>query len=297
MKKFFFKPGLCLMLCVLVSSFLFAGGQKESEEAVPETEKTEILTVFTSILPQKYFAEKIGGNRVHVEVVVGPGESPATYEPTPQQVEHLAKADILFSIGVPFEKAFLPTIESTLDSLEIVDTSEGISKRALDGNPAVKDPHIWLSTRQVQIQAKNMFDALVRIDPEGKADYSKGYDVLIKELKDLDTELSSALAPYKGNKLFVFHPAFGYFGDDYGLSQVAIETGGKEPAPAKLEEIITDAKEQGVRIIFVQPEFSMSSAQAIAEAIDGSVVMLGPLNPDYINNLKSISAEVQKAFD
>ena len=306
MKKFFFKPVLCLMLCVLVSSFLFAGGQKESEEAVPETENTEILTVFTSILPQKYFVEKIGGDRVQVEVFVGPGKSPATYEPDPRQVELLGASEILFTIGVPFEKAFLPKIEGSLPNLKVVDTTEGVERRFLggregqDGTPGhgsgAKDPHVWLSARLVKKQAENIYTALVAADPEGKSAYSEGLEIFLKELDDVDALLAEALAPYEGKKFFVFHPAFGYFGDDYGLTQVAIETGGKEPAPSKLEEIIEQAKEQDVKIIFVQPEFSKSSAQAIAEAIDGSVVMLAPLSPDYINNLKSISDEVKKAF-
>ena len=96
--------------------------------------------------------------------------------------------------------------------------------------------------------------------------------------------------------MFVFHPAFGYFADDYQLKQVAIETGGKEPTPSLLTEIIEQAKEDNVRIIFVQPEFSQNAAQAIAQAINGAVVTISTLNPDYINNLSHIAAELEKAF-
>lgn len=295
--KFSNRSVLCLLMSLAFSFALFAGGQKDSADS-PGNEGESPLAVFTSILPQKYFVEKIGGDRVRTDVLVGPGKSPATYEPGPQQVEALASADILFTIGVPFEKAFLPTIEESLDSLEIVDSSEGVQKRDFHEKKAsMKDPHIWISTRQVKIQAKNIYDALVRLDPEGESEYLDGYEELIKEMDDLDAELRAALAPYKGSTFFVFHPAFGYFADEYGLIQVAIETGGKEPGPSKLEEIIEMAKEQNVKIIFVQPEFSKSSANAIAEAIGGSVVMLSPLNPDYVNNLKSISNELQKAFE
>lgn len=94
----------------------------------------------------------------------------------------------------------------------------------------------------------------------------------------------------------MFHPAFGYFADEFGLKQVAIETGGKEASPSVLEKIIEQAKKEGVKIIFVQPEFSQESGKKIAQAINGTVVMLNPLNPDYINNLKSISLEIEKSF-
>ncbi|WED23839.1 zinc ABC transporter substrate-binding protein [Vibrio sp. JC009] len=253
------------------------------------------VSVYTSILPQRYFVEKIGGERVDVQVLVSPGKSPATYEPTPQQVIDLGKADVFFSIGVPFEKAFLPTLKQTLPSLKITDTTKGIQYRSLvkKNNTKVKDPHVWLSPRLVKIQAKNIYQSLVDIDPEGKAVYQKGYDQLLKEMNDIDRILSDSLASHKGNTMFVFHPAFGYFADDYGLKQVAIETGGKEPAPAKLQQIIANAKKDNVSIVFVQPEFSQNSARAIAQAINGAVVSLSPLNPDYINNLMHIADAVK----
>ena len=258
------------------------------------TDSKQDIKVFVSILPQKYFVEKIAGNRLIVEVLVSPGKSPATYEPTPQQVTDLGNAKALFTIGVPFENAFLPKIHGTLKSLKIVDTSGSIKKRMLE--PETLDPHIWLSPSLVKIQAKNIYNALIEINPSGKSDYKKGYESLIKELDELTALLQKTLKPYAGSTLFVFHPAFGYFADEFGLNQVAIETGGKEPTPQKLTEIIEYAQKKGVKIIFVQPEFSQESAKKIAQAIGGTVIMLNPLNPDYINNLKSISTEIEKAF-
>lgn len=290
------------VLCLSLIMPVFAGGQNETEETKSESS----LTVFTSILPQKYFVEKIGGERVNVNVLVGPGKSPANYEPTPQQVTALGSAKCLFTIGVPFEKAFLPSIESTLGNLTIVDTSAGIEKRKLvahtheeggeDDHNAPDDPHIWLSPRLVKTQAENILNALITLDPAGEDSYRAGYKSLISELDEIDAELEASLTPFAGGTIFVFHPAFGYLLDAYGLQQVAIETGGKEPAPSVLEEIIEHAAEEDVKIIFVQLEFSKAAAQAVAEAIDGAVVTLNPLNPDYINNLRSIADEMKKTF-
>lgn len=274
------------------------------------------LNVFTSIMPQKYFVERIGGDRVNVSVLVLPGKSPATYEPTPDQVVALSKADLFFSIGVPFEKAFIPSIEESLESLKIVDTSLGIKKRSIESNDhgdneehgehhgeedhghseGAPDPHIWMSPVLVKQQALNIYKALSEKDPEGKDVYKKGYDSFIADLDKADAELKKVLAPFKGSTLFVFHPAFGYFADEYGLKQEAIETGGKEPSPSLLESIIKKAKADKVKVIFVQPEFSKKSAKAIANAINGSVIILNPLNPDYLNNILNIADEVKKVL-
>jgi len=293
----------CLIIAVVISLFAVTGCGKV------EDKKTGKINVFTSILPQKYFVERIGGERVNVSVLVGPGKSPATYEPLPEQVIDLSRADIFFTIGVAFEKSFIPKISSSLKTLKIVDTSVGIKRRTIehhdhgpdDGETGehesrMPDPHIWMSVLLVKKQALNIYTALSETDPENKDLYKNNYENFISDLDKIYAELKKTLAPFRGSTLFVFHPAFGYFADEYGLNQVAIETGGKEPAPSELESIIKKAKSEKVRIIFVQPEFSRKSANAVARAIGGAVVILNPLDPDYMNNILHIASEVKKAF-
>ena len=290
-----------LFITVVLITLFFSTGCGRSDEVRPSK-----LNVFTSILPQKYFVERIGGDRVNVSVLVGPGKSPATYEPLPDQVIALSRADIFFTVGVSFEHAFIPKIEKSLQALKIIDTSAGIKKRFLeapgheehgddghDHRERAVDPHIWMSVTLVKKQAENIYNALAEKDPEGRVFYKKNYDDFIAELDRLNDELKQALAPLRGSTLFVFHPAFGYFADEYGLKQVAIETGGKEPSPSALEAVIKKAKSEKVRIIFVQPEFSQKSAKAIAGAIGGTVVVLNPLSPDYIKNIQSIATEIK----
>lgn len=301
---------IILFLMVLIGTISFGKGEEK-------------IKVFTSILPQKYFVEKIGGDRVDVRVLVAPGKSPATYSPTPNQVIDLSSAKVLFTIGVPFENAFLDKVRSNLKTTEIVDTSYGIKKRELeahshgddhhddhhndhheghhdhdhhDAHGSMEDPHVWMSPVLVKHQGKIIYETLAKVDPQGKEEYLKGYEGLVKEMDELDGYVKDKLTPYKGNTVFVYHPAFGYFTDEYGLYQEAIETGGKEPKPATLEKIIEEAKKDNVKIIFVQPEFSQKSANAIANAIDGKVVTLNPLNPDYVNNMKRMADEIQGAF-
>lgn len=313
MKEFLIKKGIMFVLFALLTcSLVYAGGKKENNKE--RSDASPIISVFASILPQKYFVERIGGERVRVDVMVKPGQSPETYEPTPDQIIKLSSSDIFFTIGVPFETQFLPSISASLKNLKIADTSDGVTKRYMKqyeegedhhddhddhghshGEGAL-DPHIWLSPVAVKIQAVNIFNTLSEIDPDGRDYYKNNLDGFIEDLDDVHAQLKEILAPYRGKTIFVFHPAFGYFADEYGLRQEAIETGGKDPAPATLLRIIEKALEEEVRIIFVQPEFPRKSAESVAKAINGSVVVLNPLNPDYLNNLLYLAEEVKKAL-
>jgi zinc transport system substrate-binding protein len=298
------KRSAAFTVIIVFFAFTAASGCSGGSKEDIKSDESGKLQVFVSILPQKYFVEKIGGRRVSVEVMVLPGKSPTTYEPSPNQVTALSRADVFFSIDVPFENIFIPRISESLRSLRIIDTSSGIKKRTLaahvhhEDEPAAGslDPHIWLSPVLVKKQAAIIFNTLVEIDPGSEAVYRKGYTELLAELDGVHEEIREALAPYKGSILFVFHPSFGYFADEYGLNQVAVELEGREPTPSELEEIIEHAKDEGVRIIFAQPEFSKRSIEALANAIEGSVVVLNPLNPDYINSLKEIAVEIKKAY-
>ncbi len=264
-------------------------------------------SIFTSILPQKYFVKRIAGDTFEVNVLVGPGKSPATYEPTPEQVIKLGKSSILFTMGVPFEKAFLKNIGANIKNIKIIDTSRGIKKRYFKTHlnndshshgenhfpeDKVEDPHTWLSPKLAQSHAKQIYEALISIKPEKKDVFNKNYKELINDLQNLHEKIKRTLAPMGGNEILVFHPAFGYFSDEYGLKQQAVEMGGKSPSPKVLTEIIENAKSKKVKVIFVQPEFSQKSAKAIAKAIGGVVISLNPLSPHYIENLSKIAQEI-----
>jgi zinc transport system substrate-binding protein len=272
-------------------------------------EETDKYTVFTSILPQEYFVERIGGDRVEVQALVTPGSSPATYEPTPRQMAALSEAKLFFRIGVPFENAFVPKIEGATEGLRIVDTRAGITLREMkahhhhegdsektDHHEEGADPHIWLSPRLVKVQARTIADALIEVDPAGQATYENNLAAFIQELDALDATLAEALAPVKGKIFMVFHPAWGYFADAYGLKQEPIEVEGKDPSGQQLARMIELAKDEGVRVIFVQPQFSKRSAMRVAEAIGGAVVPINPLARDYLNNLERVAVAVHEAL-
>lgn len=310
--------GFIIFCAALVPMYLYGGGAGEKSGAtIPSEEKTvpgaaeKPISVFVSILPQKYLAEQIGGDLTDVQVLVKPGQSPHSYEPTPSQMTALGKADIIFTVGVEFEKALLPKIRSNLPNLAIVESNHGIEYRKMAGHShdehaedaeehenhsAGRDPHVWLNPENGKIIARNMRDAFIEINPGNRENFETNYRILAEKVDQADAELAETLKPLRGETLFVFHPSFGYFADRYGLEQIAIEIEGREPGPRQLEEIIEHAKEQGVRVIFVQPQFSKKSAETVARAIDGAVVPIDPLAYDWLDNLKRIGEKVRQGL-
>ena len=274
------------------------------------------VKVCVSILPQAYFVERVGGSHVDITVLVKPGQSPHTYEPTPKEIAALSEAKAYFTIGVPFEAALVEKAKSALPGLLIVDTRKGITLRTVtdretfpgggakpakasddhDKRGGEADPHIWLAPRLVKAQAATICEALKQIDPPNAADYDANLEAFQNDLDAVDKRIAKALAPLKGREFFVYHPAFGYFADAYGLKQTAVEIEGKEPGARQLAELIDHAKSENVKVIFVQPQFSTKGAQAVADAIGGAVIAIDDLSRDYLGNLENIGAQVEKAL-
>lgn len=257
------------------------------------------LTVFVSILPQKYFVQRIAGENAQVHVLVKPGKSPETYSPSPHQIKELAAADIYFPIGISFENSILPKIAAISQTIEIVDTREGLTFRHMgeshghgDHDHTGKDPHTWMSPLLVKIQARTMAEALIKLDPENKSLYEQNLAAFARDLGDLHLRLQDLLERFKGEALFVFHPVFGYFTDLYGLRQVAVETMGKAPKGKQLSAMIQMAKTEKARVLFVQPQFDRNTAQKIAAAINGTVVTVDPLGFDYLTNMEAIAQAI-----
>ena len=255
--------------------------------------KTNIIV---SILPQKTFVQKIGGELVTVEVMVMPGSSPATYEPKPSQMRNLSKSELYFSIGVAFEQTWLKKFKNQNSKLTIVDSAKGVEKRVFKSSHShrdhrgIKDPHIWLSPKLVKIQVKNILNALVKIDKKNQDIYEKNYQNFIKEINILDDKIKNIFKTLPKNRNFmVFHPTWGYFADDYGLVQMPIEIEGREPKFSELKKFIEKARKNSVKVIFVQKEFSSKMAKVIAKEAGAKVVKVSPLSPDWAKNLEIIA--------
>lgn len=266
--------------------------------------------VFVSVAPLKYFVERVGGEHVSVQVMVQPGHSPATYEPTPRQMAALSKADVYVRIGVPFEAFWMSKLEEINPALQIIDCRDGISSMPIPdktvdlGNAgeidrahdhAAGDPHVWLDPSLVKIISRNIRDRLMRIDDSNSAAFEQNTEQFGKELDKLDREIRQLTANIKNPKFLVFHPAWGYFARAYGLEQIAVEHEGKEPGPSTLARLIETIKRLNISTVFVQRQFSTQVAATLAEQIDGKVVILDPLAEDYFANLRAAAAAISNA--
>jgi len=245
------------------------------------------LNITVSIVPQKYFVERIGGEYVKVNVMVEPGASPATYEPKPEQMTALSSAAAYISIGVPFESAWLEKIQSANPKMKLVDTTQGIERQATsDGG---FNPHIWLSPALVKIQAQTIYNALAELDPAHKEQFKANLDVFLSDIDKLDAEIRATLEKTASKKFIVFHPAWGYFARDYGLQEIPIEVNGQEPSAQELARLIQTAQAENIKVVFVQPEFSQEDAQTIAKEIGGEVLSISSLAPDWLANLQKVA--------
>lgn len=261
------------------------------------TEPDGKINVIVSILPQKAFINSVGGEHVNVVEIISPGSSPATYELTPRDAVNIENADIYFRIGhISFEEAHISRIEYLNPDMLVVDTSEGITLRHFteDGEHEHDgvDPHTWLSPRNAIIMVESMYDTLADADPEHASEYRKNADAYAAKLNVLDDSLKQTLSRVDTKKLMVFHPAWGYFTDEYGFEQISIEHDGKEPTAEELAHIIDDALEHEVKVIFVQSQFSKEIAQSVAEQIGGIVVQINPLAENYIENLQQVGGTI-----
>lgn len=315
------RKGVAWIVCALLFLFIGACDSKRESAAGNSGDTTGAahpLRVFVSILPQVDFVKRIAGDRVEVEVMIDPGQSHHTYEPTPRQISRLAESCAYFQIGLPFERAVCDRIAQIAPSVRLIDTTQGVTFREMTGfcaahdepahdgnadNPRSvhshvgRDPHIWLSPRLVKAQARNIRDALAEIDPAGTAAYNAGLSRLEDDLDELDARIRDRLKPFAERAFLVFHPAYGYFADEYGLEQVAVEEDGKEPSARRLVELVARAKALGIQRVFVQPQFAVGGAKAVADAIGAKVVPLDPMTVEYVRDLWTMAERLAEGFE
>ena len=270
------------------------------------------LQVVVSILPQQYFVERIAGSRVEVLTLVQPGDNEATYSPGPATLAALDGARVWFTMGVHFENAWLSRITRDRPGMEVVPLAAGLPLRRTEQSIVVSDtsrdrdhdhshggmpdPHTWTDPRLAALMVARIAAALARLDPAAANEYRARSLELKGELLALHEETAARLAPVHGQAFIVFHPSWGYFADAYGLVQLPIEVGGREPGPRSLAEVIRRGREAGVRAVFVQQQFSQRSAQAVAQALGAEIVEADPLALDYIDNLRAVAARMAAAL-
>lgn len=274
---------------------------------VDEARASDRLRVTVTIPPQAWLVRQVGGDRVDVRSLVGPGDSPATFSPSDAQITGLTRSAVFFRIGVPAENAPWFRAVERLGRPGIVDLRKGVALRRMEDHhhgghhhgghrhEGGFDPHIWLSPERLRIMAGTVARTLTEIDPGGREVYAQNLEVLVALLWELEDDVRGLLAPCEAKSFFVFHPTWGYFADDFGLTQVSIEREGKEPSESELAELTRLARAQGVRTIFVQPQFQGRSTRMLAQALGAEIKSMDPLSVDLASCLKQVAEEIRNA--
>lgn len=285
-KKILIISGFILILIFVVVAYVYTstGNNTGSRDGQ--------IGVMVTVGPQEEFVKRVGGGRVNVTVMVPPGADPHTYEPLPNQMKQVQDAQIYFQVGsdVEFELAWMGKLTSMNSQMKLVNTSTGIQ---LIPNTAESeegsDPHVWVSPRNAKVMVENIYQGLSQADPENKEYYTKNRDEYLKELDELDKNITQRLSAKNNTKIMVYHPAWAYFCKDYNLKQISIEQDGKEPTPQAIASLVDTARRENIKVIFVSPEFSTSNAQVIASEIGGKVVVIDPLSNDYLKNMQKVA--------
>lgn len=271
------------------SGILFLGGCRPQGN-----KKDDRQVVLVSILPARTFVEKIADTDFRVEVLIPPGANPATYTLLPAQMKAISEAKAWFRMGyVGFELSWGDRIKQTNPEMRIVDLSQdlelsGIIGENRSGRKGI-DPHTWLSPANVRIISEKITDALKLLNP-GKAEiYQENLVAFQKEIDQTDFEIKEILQKIKDKKFITYHPSLTYFARDYGLTQLSIEQGGKEPSPAHMARLIETAHKDSLKAVFIQSDFDRELATVFAGEIDGKILQIWPLNPAWSSNLKEIA--------
>ena len=266
-----------------------------------KNEEKKIVTV--TIQPQKYFAEKIAGDRFEINCIVPVGSNPEAYDPSPSHLVHLGKSVAYFKIGyIGFELAWMDKLIQNNPNMKIYDNSKGISY--LEGTHMHADtpndmhddidPHIWSSPKMAYKIAENMYEAFVELDPAHKKEYTRNYENLVSEISKVESEITARLLPVQGTMFAIYHPSLSYLAADYKLQQLSIETNGKEPSALYMKKAIDIARKNNVKVIFIQKEFDMKQAKTFASEIGAKIVVIDPLNYHWGEELIHIADALGK---
>lgn len=291
MRKFAF-------ITALISLFMMtACGNSNGNEGVDkagETEKAEVLEVYTTIYPLQYFAEQIGGNLVHVTNIIPVGADAHTYEPTAKTMISVASGDMFIYNGAGIEGFVDAMIQSfNHRDIRIVQATEGVDLLNIeehghedDGHDhGDVDPHVWLDPLYSIELAKNIRDALIELMPEQAEEFANNFAELQKELEQLNAEFEKMTEEVKKDTFIVSHAGYGYWEHRYHLHQVSV-TGispTNEPSQKQLQAIVQLAKEHGLSHIAFEKNMTSKVAEAVQKEIGADIV--------YLHNLEALTEE------
>lgn len=260
------------------------------------------MIVAASIPPLADFAKQVGGKYVDVTLLVGPGQSPHTYQIQPDQMRMLSEASVLVLNGVNLEFWADKAIDAANNpKLIVVKTADGLPTID-ESDHGGGNPHVWLNPIYAIHQVEMIRDAYIKADPKHAVQYKTNANAYINKLKQLDKDIRAEVKTFKQKQFVAFHSAWVYFAREYGLKQAAVieESPGKEPTPVQIKHVVDTIKRIKAKAIFAEPQFSPKAAEVIASETGAKVLFLDPLGRpphySYISMMRYDVAEMAKAL-
>ena len=286
------KKYLLLSLVVCMALFVQSCGSKDAQKT----------TITVSLEPQKYFLDKIVGDKIDVECLLANGANPENYEPSMENLMQLERSAAYVKMGnVGFEQVLVDKLKQNNTSLKVYDASKGIDlvmgthdccehhdHHGHHHHEATADPHTWTSVKNAKVIAKNMYDVVLEVDPENKDYYKTNYDNLVASLDSLDNYATKKLADVKGCSFLVWHPSLSYFARDYGLNQITIGQIGKELSAMQMQEQIDKARNSKAHVFFFQKEYDSRQASVLNEQVCTKMITINPLSYDWEDEIRRI---------
>ncbi len=270
-----------------------------------ESDEAQRIIVAVGIVPAAAFVERVAGDLVEVVTMIPPGNSPANYQPTAQQMQQVSDAALYFTLHMPTEDAnILPKLTDFNRDIRVVDLRDAVSavypmlsaNHQHDGDETEahdqasgSDPHIWLSPKRAMVMVQAIANELSAMDEANRETYQTNAQRYIKELELIDQEIRQKFENLTNRSFLIYHAAYTYFADDYDLTMISIEIEGKQATAQELQQAIEYAKQNGITSVFYQEEFNDSQANTVAQEIGGTVTAVAPLSADYIESLRHVA--------
>ena len=289
------RPKVFIYIGIFLLGFIACQNKNNKKTS----EAKDIISV--SIPPQSYFVRQLAGDRFQINVMIPPGANPVTYDPPPGKMKKVAQSEAYIKIGhLAFEKIWMDKFRSMNAELAIYDQSGPVDlihihekNHAHDhAHHAGVDPHIWTSPAAVKKQIVVLKEALIELDPQNKRLYQKNYRNFISKIDSLDQFVKETVEGSKNHSFMIFHPALSYFSRDYHLEQIPIEFEGKEPSPSRLKKLIDLAREKQIDKVLIQKQFNTDNAEMIAKEIGAEVVVINPLDSNWVEAIQHITFEL-----
>lgn len=261
-------------------------------------------TLAVSIPAQKWLLDSIAGDRFNVVALLSDGSNPETFEPAMKQMIDLENSSAYFAVGgLPFEQSMLPKIQENFPNLPVFSTDTYVQRLEdshAHSHPSGQeghhhhdgDPHIWSSFTNASAMARAMYERLIALDPAGKDYYTARYDDLRNNLAALDDSVASALRPFKGRSIVVWHPSLSYFAHDYGLNQISVENEGKEASAAQYRRQLDLAGAQNPVVFFLQREFDSRQGASMAAELNLRTSEISVMQADIPAQIRQITHDI-----